>query len=161
MSLGVPLSQRRVSGFNDAERLLLWALRHRVAEGDPQSPHLVSAFGFMCGPTAGAVARRALDRLVRGFQTFARRPLAFLDWCNPSVSEDEAAVLALCAELQAGRLDAARLEALVVPAGAEPVGDAARALLEHFAAAGLHLPPAAPAAPPGGLDVTEAPSVRR
>jgi hypothetical protein len=159
VSIDVPLSERRLSGFNDAERLLLWALRHRVAEGDPASPHLVSAFGFMCGPTAGDVARRALDRLVEGFETFARRPLAFLDWCNRAVTEDEAAVLALCAELQAGRAAAAGLDALVVPAGAGTVREAASALVDQLARAGFQLPVAVPWTDCGEHDAADRPFV--
>jgi hypothetical protein len=153
VSLDVPLSDRRVAGFNDAERLLLWALRHRVAAGDPASPHLVSAFGFMCGARAGPHAHAALSRLVDGFETFARRPLAFLDWCNRALTEDEAAVLALCTELQAGRTARAGLDALVLPAGAAAVGDAALALVQHLAAAGFHLPPPTPTTPMGEHDV--------
>ena len=157
MSVEVPLSERRLSDFNDAERLLLWSLRHRVAEGDPASPHLVSAFGFMCGPTAGDVARRALDRLVEGFETSARRPLAFLDWCNRAVTADEAVLLAFCCELQAGRTGDAGLDALVMPEGAGPVREAALALLHQFAAAGLHLPPPMPKTPMGERDVADQP----
>ena len=127
MSLDVPLSDRRVSGFNDAERLLLWALRHRVAAGDPASPHLVSAFGFMCGATAGPRAQAALNRLVDALETFARRPLAFLDWCNRAVTADEAVVLGACAELQAGRAATRALDALVVPAGERGDGPRRRA----------------------------------
>jgi len=157
VSLDVPLSDRRVSGFNDAERLLLWALRHRVAAGDPASPHLVSAFGFMCGAMAGPRAHAALNRLVDAFETFARRPLAFLDWCNRAVTADEAVVLGACAELQEGRAVPLALDALVVPAGAATVREAARALVCHFAAAGLHLPPPVPTTPMGEHDVADHP----
>ena len=103
MSLDVPLSARRLRELDDAERLILWALRHRVAEGDPASAHLVNAFDVVCGPAAGPRARGALERLVDGLETFARRPLALLDWGNDALTTDEAALLAVCAELQAGR----------------------------------------------------------
>ncbi|MFP4125885.1 MAG: hypothetical protein ACLFU0_04475 [Alphaproteobacteria bacterium] len=156
MRVDVALSHRRVSGCNDAERLLLWALRHRVAAGDPASPHLVSAFGFMCGANAGH-AQDALNRLVDAFETFARRPLAFLDWCNRAVTEDEAVVLALCAELQLGRAAPRALDALVVPEGAATVRAAALALVDHFATAGLHLPPPVPTTSTGEHDVADHP----
>lgn len=157
MSVDVPLSERRLSGCDDAERLLLWALRHRVAAGDPASPHLVSAFGFMCGATAGPRAQDALNRLVDALETFARRPLAFLDWCNRAVTEDEAVVLGVCAELQAGRAATRTLDALVVPAGAATVHAAALALVHQFAVAGLHLPPPVPTTPMGEHDVADHP----
>lgn len=157
MSLGVPLSDRQVSGFDDAERLLLWALRHRVAEDDPASAHLVRAFAVMCGPTAGPLARQALNRLVDAFEAFARRPLAFLDWCNRAVTEDEAAVLAVCAELQSGRSAGAGFDALVVPAGADTTRAAAAALVGQLAAAGLHLPAPHPTTPRGNHDVADRP----
>jgi hypothetical protein len=153
----VPLSERQVSGFTDAERLLLWALRHRVAAGDPASPHLARAFGFMCGPTTGLRAQDALNRLVDALETFAPRPLAFLDWCNRAVTEDEAVVLGVCAELQAGRAATRALDALVVPAGAATVRAAARTLVHHVAAAGLHLPPPVPTTPMGEHDVADHP----
>jgi hypothetical protein len=159
--LGVPLSARRLGGCNDAERLLLWALRHRVAEGDPASPHLTNAFGFLCGPSAGPAAQEALNQVVDALETFARRPLAFLDWCNHAVTADEAAILALCAELQAGRARPEGLDALVTPVGAAPVGEAASALVHHLEAAGLRLPPPPPTTPRGEHDVVDHAFARR
>jgi hypothetical protein len=157
VSVDVPLSDRRVSGFNDAERLLLWALRHRVAEADPSSPHLARAFDFMCGPSAGPRAQDALNRLVDAFESFARRPLAFLDWCNRAVTEDEAAVLGVCADMQAGDTTPAALDVLVAPAGVPNIRAAALALVHHLAAAGLHLPPPRPTTPTGEHDVADHP----
>jgi hypothetical protein len=156
MSLEVPLSARRLRELADAERLILWALRHRVAAGEPASAHLVNAFAVVCGPAAGPRARGALERLVDGLETFARRPLALLDWGNDALTADEAAVLAVCAELHAGRTARAGLDALVVPEGAAPVGEAVGALVRHLAAAGLDLPPPVPT-PMGEHDVADRP----
>jgi hypothetical protein len=128
-------------------------LRHRVAVRDPASAPLDHAFAVVCRPGAGAPARRALERLVEALETFARRPLAFLDWCDPAVTADEAAVLAVCAELQA----AAGLDALILPAGATTTRAAARALVHHLAAAGLHLPPPMPSTARGDHDVADHP----
>ena len=157
MSLDVRLSARRLRELDDAERLILWALRHRVAAGEPASAHLVNAFDVVCGPAAGPRARGALERLVDGLETFARRPLALLDWCDDALTTDEAALLALCAEARAGPPTRAGLDALVVPAGAAAVREAVRALGHHLAAAGLHLPSPRPTTPPGEHDVADHP----
>ncbi|NBB68845.1 MAG: hypothetical protein GVY33_00755, partial [Alphaproteobacteria bacterium] len=131
----------------------------RIAEGDPASPHLVHAFDVLCGPATGPRARAALERLVTGLETFARRPLAVLDWCNDALTADEAALLALCADVSAGRSPSAALDALVVREGAAAVGEAVRALVRHLAAAGLHPPLSVPRTPPGDHDVADDPCV--
>jgi hypothetical protein len=153
----VPLSARRLRALADAERLILWALRHRIAEGDPASPQLVNAFDVLCGPAVGSQARAALERLVTGLETFARRPLAVLDWCNDALTADEAALLALCADASTGRATSAALSALVVHEGTAAVGEAVRALVHDLAAAGLQLPLAGPTTPPGEHDVADQP----
>ena len=153
----VPLSARRLRALGDAERLILWALRHRIAEGDPASPQLVNAFDVLCGPAVGSTARAALERLVTGLETFARRPLAVLEWCNDALTADEAALLALCADASAGRSTSAALAALVVPAGKAAVGEAVRALVHLLAAAGLRPPFSVPTTPPGEHHVADRP----
>jgi hypothetical protein len=135
------LSNRRVSSFNDAERLLLWALRHRVATGDPASPSLTNAFDLLCGDVTGPRALEALNRLVVAFETHARRPLAFLDWCNRAVTTDEADALDACAALQAGLPTRQRLLRLVDRDGVVATGAAVATFVAHLREAGLVLPP--------------------
>ncbi len=149
------LSDRRVSAFNDAERLLLWALRHRVATGDATSPHLAHAFGVLCGAVNGPRTHAALDGLVVALDTHARRPLAFLNWCNRAVTTDEADALDALAVLQAGLPDAPFLERLVFAEGIPVARHAAITLVRHLRDAGLRLPRPAgpgPAGPRGNRD---------
>ncbi|MEO1091826.1 MAG: hypothetical protein AAFX81_14435 [Pseudomonadota bacterium] len=136
----IAYSTRRVAGFNDAERLLLWALRHCVAEQDPDSPHLINAFTILCGPAEAPTARAALTDLVAALDTHARWPLVFLEWCQRTVTADEAAVLDCCAALQAGGSARQLIEGVVFTEGVEHVHDAAEQLVTSFRVAGLLLP---------------------
>lgn len=135
----VTASERTLAMLNDGERLLLWALRHRVATDDGSSPHLAHAFDVLCGTEIGPHARAALNALVAALDAHARRPLAFHGWCDRALTTDEADLLELAARLQAGRVVDTLLAALVTEAGTDRTRAAAARLVRALTQAGLHL----------------------
>lgn len=140
-----PRPPQRLSELGDAEALLLRSLRHWIVglhHGDHDAWSMAwNALARSLGSIQARDAMAALSALVSTLCGHARRRIAYHQPCCSCLGPDEACLLALVTDCQAGELEAAKLRAawLVDAAGVAELLEAADLLAESLATRGYRL----------------------